>query len=104
MALPALSVTCAYSGSNPYSQSAPALMSRLSWQEAATTGVVSTNSAPGANGQYGPPIFEVYATADSWFSYGAAPDSAASPRVAIPAYTRCDFIAAPGDKFMWQAA
>lgn len=104
MALTGLTVTCGYSGTPTYNQSTPPLLSRVAWQEGAATGTLSTNAAPGANKQYGPSIFEVYAVADSWFSYGATPDSTASPRVFIPATTLMDFIVEPGDKFMWQAA
>jgi hypothetical protein len=66
--------------------------------------VASTNTVPAANAAYGPCVLTVYATADSWFSYGASPNSNASPRVPIPATTLCYFIANTADKFMWQAA
>lgn len=104
MALPAFTVTCSYSGTPDYNQSAPPLPGALVWQEAPATGVASTNTVPAVNRQSGPAVLTVYATADSWFSYGAAPNSATSPRVAVPALMLLYFIAAPGDKFMWQAA
>ncbi len=104
MALPAFSATCNYTGTPAYNQSAPPLPGALVWQEAPSTGVASTNTVPAANGQQGPCVLTVYATADSWLSYGAAPNSNASPRTPIPATTLCYFIVAPADKFMWQAA
>lgn len=104
MALPAFSVTCNYSGTPTYNQSTPPLPAAIVWQEAPATGAVSTNTVPGANGQQGPCVLTVYATADSWFSYGPDPDSAGAKRVPVPATTLLYFIAAPGDKIMWQAA
>lgn len=104
MAAPAFSVTCGYAGYSSPNNYTPALIGKLVWQEAATTGTQSTNRAPGAANSYGPPIFEVYAAADSWFSYGAAPNSAGAVRVLVLAGTVMDFIAEPGDYFMWQAA
>lgn len=104
MALPSFSATCSYSGSQPPNSSTPPLASKLVWQEAPSTGVASTNSAPGASDQYGPCVLTVYAAADSWLSYGAAPNSAGTVRMPVPATTLCYFIVAPGDKFMWQAA
>lgn len=104
MALPSFTVTCSYSGTPDFNQSTPPLPGALVWQEAASSGVASTNSVPAINKQSGPCVLTVYAAADSWFSYGASPNSAASPRVAVPAATLLYFIAAPGDKFMWQAA
>ncbi len=104
MALPSFSVTCNYTGTPTFNQSAPPLPGALVWQEAVATGTASTNTVPGANAQQGPCVLTVYAAADSWFSYGANPDSNASPRVPVPATTLLYFIAAPGDKFMWQAA
>ncbi len=104
MALPSFSITCAYTGNSNYNQSTPPLLSNLVWQEAPSTGTASTAFAPGLAQEYGPPVFVAYATADSWLSYGASPNSNASPRVPVPANTLTYFIVQPGDKFMWQAA
>lgn len=104
MAFPAFSGTLNYSGTAAFNQSTPPLPGQLIWSEAPTTGVASINYAPGINQQSGPCILTVYATADSWLSYGASPNSNASPRVPVPANTLCYFILAAGDKFMWQAA
>lgn len=104
MAAPAFTVTCGYTGFSSVNNYTPPLLSRLVWQEAATTGTKSTNNAPGLANSYGPPVFEVYAAADSWFSYGVTPNSAGAARVLVPASTTMDFIVQPGDFFMWQAA
>lgn len=104
MALPSFTGSLSYSGTAAFNQSTPPLPGALIWSEAPTTGTASTNYAPGINQQSGPCILTVYATADSWLSYGASPNSNASPRVPVPANTLCYFILATGDKFMWQAA
>lgn len=104
MALSGLTVTCSYTGTPSYNPSAPPLLSLLVWQETPSTGVVTTNAAPGANAAYGPCVFEVYASADSYVSYGASPASAGTLRVFVPAATVCDFICQPGDKLAWVAA
>lgn len=102
-ALSGMSITCAYTGLPTFNQSAPPLLSLIAWQEAPATGTATTNTVPGQNASYGPCVIEVYATANSWLSYGPAPDSAGSKRVFVPATTRCDFIVNPGDKAMWVA-
>lgn len=104
MALPAFTVTCAYAGSSSSREKSQALIGRLVWQEAPSTGVASTNAAPSPSDGQGQAIFRVRASADSWLSYGAAPNSNGSVRVAIPANTDVDVYPEPNDKFMWQAA
>lgn len=111
MALPSFSATCSYTGTSTYNQSAPPLSGRIVWQEAPTTGTLSTNSVPGASDQFGPCVLTVYAAANSWLSYGqAAPgglgvaNSSGTRRVPVPAVTLCYFTVEAGDKFMWEAA
>lgn len=104
MAFPAFSVTCNYSGTPNYNESTPSLPGVIVWQEAPATGVLSTNSVPAISKQSGPCVLTAYATADSWFSYGASPSSAGALRVQVPAATLLYFTAEAGDKFMWQAA
>lgn len=104
MALSGMTITCGYSGTGTFNQSAPPLISKLVWQENPSTGVTTTNSVPGANEQYGPCVLEVYAVADSYLSYGASPNASGTVRIFIPATTRCDFIVIPGDKAAWVAA
>ncbi|RWX41662.1 hypothetical protein EHH54_05800 [Rhizobium leguminosarum] len=104
MALPSFTVTAAYAGSLSARDKSQALLGKLVWQEAPSTGVASTNVAPAVSDGAGQAIFRVRASADSWLSYGAAPNSAGSVRVAIPANTDVDVYPEPGDKFMWQAA
>lgn len=104
MAFPAFSATCSATGTPTYNQSTPPLPGVIVWQEAPSTGVASTNAVPGISGQAGPFVLTVYATADSWLSYGAVPNSAGTVRVPIPALTVGYFTVEAGDKFMWQAA
>jgi len=104
MALPAFTITCAYAGSSVARDKSQAILGKLVWQEAPSTGVASTAVAPGISDGQGQAIFRARATADSWLSYGASPNSASALRVAIPANTDVDVYAEPNDKFMWQAA
>nr|WP_064244934.1 hypothetical protein [Rhizobium leguminosarum]OAP97705.1 hypothetical protein A4U53_36240 [Rhizobium leguminosarum] len=104
MALPAFTVTCGYAGSSAARYASHSLLGRLVWQEAPSTGVASTNSAPDINDASGAAIFRARATADSWLSYGKSANSAGTIRVPIPANTDVDVYPEPGDKFMWQAA
>ncbi|MBY3434805.1 hypothetical protein [Rhizobium laguerreae] len=107
MALPAFTVTCAYPGSSSASSArnlSQAILGKIVWQEAPSTGVASTNVAAEVSDIQGQAIFRVRAAADSWLSVGASPNSAGSVRVPIPANTDVDVYAEPGDKFMWQAA
>ncbi|TBA63934.1 hypothetical protein [Rhizobium ruizarguesonis] len=104
MALPSFTVTCGYAGSSAARYASHSLLGKLVWQEAPSTGVASTNSAPDINDASGAAIFRARATADSWLSYGKSPNSTGSVRVPIPANTDVDVYPEPGDKFMWQAA
>lgn len=104
MAFPSFSATCHASGTPAYNQSTPPLPGAISWQEAPSTGVASTNSVGGINQQSGPFVLVVYATADSWLSYGASPNSGGASRTPVPANIPQYYTVQPGDKFMWQAA
>lgn len=104
MALPSFTVTCAFAGSTAARYASQAILGKIAWQEAPSTGVASTNVAPAVNDASGAAIFRARATADSWLSYGASPSSAGTVRVPIPANTDVDVYPEPGDKFMWAAA
>ncbi|MGO7354647.1 hypothetical protein ACC703_05760 [Rhizobium ruizarguesonis] len=104
MALPSFTVTCAYAGSSAARYASQPLLGKLVWQEAPSTGVASTNSAPDISDASGAAIFRARASADSWLSYGKSANSAGAVRVPIPANTDVDVYPEPGDKFMWQAA
>jgi hypothetical protein len=104
MAFPAFTVTAAYAGSLVARDKSQSLLGKLVWQEAPLTGVVSTNVAPPISDGAGQAVFRVRASADSWLSYGRAPNSAGAVRVAIPANTDIDVYPDAGDAFMWQAA
>lgn len=102
MALPAFTMSCGYVGPRyNRNKSSPPLLGRIVWQEAPSTGVASTNVVPAATDAEGFAMFRAHATADSWLSYAAVPDSAGAIRVPVPANTDCEFYPEPGDKFMW---
>jgi hypothetical protein len=105
MAFPAFHVVCGFAGSLFARDKSQAILGKITWSEAPSTGVVSTNVAPQENSGSGQPIFRIRATADSWVAVGPAPDSNnAGKRIPIPANTDYDVYAEPNDKFMWQAA
>ena len=104
MSLPTFTVTCAFAGSSAARDKAQAVLAKILWQEAPSSGVASTNKAPDVSDAFGQAIFRASATNDSWFSYGKAANSAGMIRLPVRGGTDCDFCPEPGDNFMWQAA
>lgn len=58
----------------------------------------STSVAPTANGNAGPPLASIIASADSWVAFGAAPDATTGARVLMQAGVPREFYVTPGDK------
>lgn len=104
MAVPAFTVSAAYAGSSSARDKSQAILGKLVWQEAPSSGVASTNLAPPVTDGQGQAVFRARATGDSWLSYAKTPDSAGAIRVLVPANTDVDVYPEPGDAFMWQAA
>ncbi len=108
MALSGTHIACGYYGT-PFNKGptpVPTLLSTLVWSQTMANPGTTTNAAPGAKKDYGPLIFEVYASADIYVSYGAPSviDAASGARVFVPATTVCDFLVQPGDKLAWTTA
>lgn len=104
MAFSGLHVVCGYPGSLFARDKSQAILGKVVWSEAPSTGVTSTNVAPGESAGSGQALFRIRAAADSWVSVGSAPDATAGKRFLVPAATDYDVYAEPGDKFQWIAA
>lgn len=107
-ALSGVTVSCLATGGPTVVGQRQHLPSKMLWQEAPASGVATTNPAPSLSPEYGPVIFRVYATSNSWISIagsvsGSAPTPSASPRVFLPLGVERDYIAQPGDKLAWVA-
>lgn len=72
--------------------------------EATASATLSTLTAPAYSQEKGQPWLLVYAAADSYFAYGAAPDQTANPRILVKALTPTEIPVKPGDKWKWVAA
>lgn len=104
MAFSGLHVVCGYPGSLFARDKSQAILGKIAWSEAPSTGVTSTNVAPGENAGSGQAIFRIRASADSWVSVGQAPNATSGTRFLVPAATDYDVYAEPNDKFQWIAA
>lgn len=105
MAFAGVHVVCGYLGGLGFrGTSRPDVINNVSWTEGVATATLSTNAAPAYSEEYGSPVFVIYAVADTWFAYGAAPDQTANPRVLVKAGTPTTIMVEPGDKFKWVAA
>lgn len=103
MAFSGVHVVCAFAGIDGYGDSIPSLIKSAAWSEAPATGVTTTNATPQTGGD-GQAVFRVTASADSYVSIGASPDSSVSPRHLVLAGQPYDFGVKPGDKLQWVAA
>jgi hypothetical protein len=104
MAFAGLHVVCGFAGSLFARDKSQAILGKIAWTEAPSTGVTSTNFAPNGSDGSGQPMFRIRAAADSWVSVGPAPDATSGKRFLVPAATDYDVYAEPNDKFQWIAA
>ncbi|MBB4235027.1 hypothetical protein [Rhizobium esperanzae] len=104
MAFAGLHVVCGYPGSLFARDKSQAILGKIAWSEAPSSGVTSTNFAPGENTGSGQAMFRIRAAADSWVSVGPTPDATTGKRFLVPAATDYDVYAEPNDKLQWIAA
>lgn len=104
MAFAGLHVVCGYAGSLFARDKSQAILGKIAWSEAPSTGVTSTNAAPQESAGSGQAIFRIRAAVDSWVSVGPTPDATTGKRFLVPAATDYDVYAEPNDKFQWIAA
>lgn len=104
MALSGLHVLCAATGPSSKKGVNVQLPSAMLWSETIASAGTTTHSASAPQGDYGPIIFEVTASADSFVAIGLTPNASSGARAFVPANTPTDFIVKSGDKLAWIAA
>jgi len=77
---------------------------RLISSENLTAAGTTTATASVVSGFSGEPVARIYALADAWIAFGAAPDASAEPRTFVPAGETRDYVVKAGDKADWVVA